>query len=214
MSVIAKTSENYVSISLRLPGTWMRLLFLDSYKFLQGSLSGLAETLPDEDKQLIRDLYPENYRLLLKKLCFPYEYITNWDVLEQTELPPIEKFYSHLVGDQISSEEYEHTKQLWSTFRVKNLGELADLYLKIDVLLLTCVFEKFRGQCLKTHHLDPAHYLTLPSLSWDAMLRFTRVRLKIIKDVEIHTFLERGLRGGFSWAIRKFVRANNKFTAD
>ena len=89
LSVIAKTSENYVSITLRLPGTWMRLLFLDSYKFLQGSLSGLSETLPDEDKQLIRDLYPENHKLLLKKLCFPYEYITNWDVLEQTELPAI-----------------------------------------------------------------------------------------------------------------------------
>ena len=163
IAVIAKTSENYVSISLRLPGTWMRLLFLDSSKFLPGSLSGLAETLPDEDKQLIRDHYPENYQLLLKKLCFPYEYITNWDVLEQTELPSIEKFYSHLVGGHISSEEYEHTKQLWSTFQVKNLAELADLYLKIDVLLLTCVFEKFRAQCLKTHHLDPAHYFTLPS---------------------------------------------------
>ena len=211
MMILAKTSENYVSISLRLPGTWMRLLFLDSYKFLQGSLSSLADLLPDQDKQLIRDLYPENYHLLLKKLCFPYEYVVDREVLEQTELPPIEKFASQLSGDQISSEEYEHTKQVWSSFRVTSLGELADLYLKVDVLLLTCVFEKFRAQCLKTHHLDPAQYLTLPSLSWDVMLRYTRVRLKIIKDVEIYTFLERGLRGGFSCAIRKFVKANNKF---
>lgn len=94
---------------------------------------------------------------------------------------------------------------------MSNIGECADLYLKIDVLLLTCVFEKFRTQCLKTHNLDPAHYLTLPSLSWDAMLKYTGVRLKLIKDVEMYTFLERGLRGGFSCAVRKFVKSNNKF---
>lgn len=214
MNVIAKTSENYVTISLSLPGTWMRLLFLDSYNFLQASLADLANLLPNEDKQLIQDLYPEKYQILLKKLCFPYEYVTDWDVLEQTKLPPRDKFYSQLLGDQISPEEYSHTQEVWDTFQVNTLGELADLYLKIDVLLLTCVFEKFRHQCLKTYHLDPAHYLTLPSLSWDAMLRYTRVRLKIIKDVEIYTFLERGLRGGFSCTIRKFVKANNKFVAD
>ena len=214
MRVIAKTSENYVSISLYVPGTWIRLLFLDSYKFLQGSLSSLADLLPDQDKQLIRDIYPEKYQLLLRKLCFPYEYVNSWRVLEQTELPSVEQFYSQLTGDHISPEEYEHTKQVWRTFQINSLGELADLYLKIDVLLLTCVFEKFRAQCLKTHHLDPAHYFTLPSLSWDAMLRYTGARLKIIKDVEIHTFLERGLRGGFSCAIRKFVKANNKYVSD
>ena len=61
MRVIAKTCENYVSISLYLPGTWIRLLFLDSYKFLQSSLSSLADLLPDQDEQLIRDIYPEKY---------------------------------------------------------------------------------------------------------------------------------------------------------
>ena len=81
--------------------------------------------------------------------------------------------------------------------------------MKIDVLLLVSVFEKFRNECLKTHRLDPSHYVTLPSFSWDAMLRYTGVRIKIIKDVEQHMFLEKGIRGGFSCAVKKYVRSNN-----
>ena len=40
-----------------------------------------------------------------------------------------------------------------------------DLYLELDVLLLTDVFENFREICLENYKLDPAWYLTAPGLS-------------------------------------------------
>jgi hypothetical protein len=46
------------------------------------------------------------------------------------------------------------------------LGEWHDLYLKLDVLLLTDVFENFRDLCLeKSHGLNPVWYYITPGLA-------------------------------------------------
>ena len=50
-----------------------------------------------------------------------------------------------------------------------------DLYLKCDVLLLADVFERFRNNSLKNYRLCPSHYLSAPSLSWNAMLKMTKI---------------------------------------
>lgn len=157
IKVIAKTCEHYVCVTLWVTGTHVKFILLDSFKFLPGSLSSLAKLLPAEDKKLIREEFSKNYSLLLEKLSFPYENNTGWGALEQTQLPKIEEFYSHLTWELIIPSEYEHTKLIWETFCIQTMGQLADLYLKIDVLLLTGVFGKFREECLKTHKLDPCY---------------------------------------------------------
>ena len=49
---------------------------------------------------------------------------------------------------------------------MKNLEEYHNLYNRVDVLLLTNVFENFRDICIKSYNLDPAHYYTAPGLAW------------------------------------------------
>ena len=44
-------------------------------------------------------------------------------------------------------------------------------------MLLADVFEGFRAQCLKKYKLDPAHFMTVPSLSWLACLKLTKVKI-------------------------------------
>ena len=61
---------------------------------------------------------------------------------------------------------------------MKNLGDYHDHYLKKDVLLSADVFEKFIATCLKFYGVDPCHYFGSPGLSWDAMLKMTRVKLE------------------------------------
>ena len=84
---------------------------------------------------------------------------------------------------------------------MKTLGEYHDLYLKTDVLLLVDVFEKFINTCLNYFGLDPCYYFSSPGLSWDAMLKMTKVELELIIDIDMHLFIEKGEKGGRGYFI-------------
>ena len=101
--------------------------------------------------------------------------------------------------------------KVWNIFNIKNLGEYHNLYLKTDILLLCNVFEKFVDVCLEYYDLDPYHYFGSPGLAWDAMLKMTGVELKLIDDIDMHLFIEKGMRGGISYIARQHCKANNKF---
>ena len=73
----------------------------------------------------------EQFRLLLRKRVYPYEYITSWDKLEETKQPSKEVFHSNHYMCDISKHEYEHAQNVWKEFELKNLGEYHDLYLKL-----------------------------------------------------------------------------------
>ena len=92
------------------------------------------------------------------------------------------------------------------------MGDYHDLYLKPDVLLLADVFEKFIKMCLNYYGLDPCHYFSSPGLSWDAMLKMTEVELELISDIDMHLFIEKGMRGGISYIAKRHSKANNKYT--
>lgn len=109
----------------------------------------------------------------------------------------------------ITDHEYKHAQNVWECFNIGSIGEYTDLYLKSDVLLLCDVFENFRNLCLKNYNLDPAYYVTSPSLSWDAMLFYTRVELELINDLEIYQMLEKGIRGGLAQCTHRYAEANN-----
>ena len=96
---------------------------------------------------------------------FPYEYWDGPDKMNESHLPEKEAFCSHLIGDGISDEDYQHAQQVWRAFNLQNLGKYHDIYLKTDVLLLTDIFENFRKVCLNNYHLDPAHYNSAPGLA-------------------------------------------------
>ena len=55
---------------------------------------------------------------------------------------------------------------------MKTMRDYYDLYLKCNVLLLADVFETFRNN---------SHYLTAPGLSWDAMLKMTKLSLNLLQ---------------------------------
>ena len=74
------------------------------------------------------------------------------------------------------------------------MGDYHDLYLKTDALLLADVFEKFIKTCLDYYRLDRCHYFSSPGLSWNAMLKMTGIELELISDIDMHLFIEKGMR--------------------
>ena len=45
------------------------------------------------------------------------------------------------------------------------------------------MFEKFRNNSLRNYGLCPSHYLSAPGLSWDAMLKMTKIELEIVLEI-------------------------------
>lgn len=78
-------------------------------------------------------------------------------------------------------------------------------------MLLADVFESFIDVCHKKYKLDPSHYITAPSLSHDAMLKMTGVKLELLTDEDMYLFFEEGIRGGVSTITNRYAKANNKY---
>ena len=137
------------------------------------------------------------------------------DSKKKFEMDPMklkrEHFYNDLTKEEINSRDFSFFKFVCEKFNIKTLGEYHDLYLKTDVLLLADVFENFRKMCLEYYKLDPCHYYSAPGLSWDACLKMTGIELELLSDVDMHLFIEKGLRGGVSIITHRKGIANNKY---
>lgn len=211
-SILPNNHERFISFSVRVTKkVWLR--FLDSYKFLSTSLDALVKGLSSDELRYTRkNVATQNqFSLCVRKGVFPYDYCNSWDVLNDTQLPPKEAFYSVLNQRVVSNSEYAFAQSVWNTFHIQTLGEYADLYLKIDVLLLSDVFEKFRNMCQTEYGLDPAQYYTSPGVAFDAMLKYTKVELELLTDIDMLLFFERGVRGGFVSLINRHAKANNEY---
>ena len=166
------------------------LAFIDSFQFMGSSLEKLAGNLSEERFIYTREYFPDERQFILMKAkgVYPYDYIDSFSKFDDTILPDREDFYSLLNDEDISDVDYNHAKDIWNTFSIKNMGEYHDLYLRSDILLLADVFENFRLACLKNYALDPGHYVSSPGLSWDAMLKIGSLGLHAAQAYSRHIF--------------------------
>ena len=179
------------------------------------SLAKLVENLNKPNcRNLASSFKNEKFDLLLRKGIYPYDYMDNLEKFNETSLLPKEKFYSKLNDSNISDSDYAHAKKVWEILEMSTMRDYHDLYLKTDVLLLADVFEHFRTVCLENYKLDPAWYYTSPGLSWDAMLKLTKVKLELLHDYDMLLMIEKGIRGGISSVITRHGSANNSYMSN
>ena len=50
----------------------------------------------------------------------------------------------------ISDNNYDHVLKVWEAFKMNNMKDYHDLYLKVDVLLLACVLETFKKESINS----------------------------------------------------------------
>lgn len=212
--VIPKSKEKYMAITKTIVSEKscrsIQIKFIDSFQFLSSSLDELSSNLNAEDFIHMKKQFGETkINLLRQKGIYPYDYIDMWSKYDENQLPPKECFYNALKLENISDIDYARAQSVWKALNINSLGEYTDLYLKCDVLLLCDIFEKFRNTSLQNYNLDPAHYISAPSLSWDAMLLYTGVQLELISNIEIYEMIEKGIRGGLAQCSLRHAKANN-----
>jgi hypothetical protein len=212
VTVIPKSTQQYLSLYV---GPFH---FIDTNKFLIGSLSTLVNNLKEKGienfKYTSAYFGKENVDIMCQKNVFCYDYITHIDVLNDTKLPQIHHFFNSLTNKSISEHEYEQACMVWRRFKCKRLADYMLIYQKADVLLLCDVFEYYRAMCIDFYGLDPTCYLSLSQYSNDAFLKMSKVKLEMISDPDIYFMLMKMIRGGYAVCNHKYARANNNLMRD
>ena len=111
----------------------------------------------------------------------------------------------------ITKEDIEHVKNVYDTFKIKNMGEFHDLYVRNDTAQLAYVFENFRDKCLEIYRIDAAHFLSAPGLAWQACLKKAGVELDLLTENYMLLMFEEGIRGGMCQATYRHAKTNDKY---
>ena len=166
----------------------------------------------DEMCKNLNSIYSGEKRdLLLRKGVYPYDWVDSIDKFSETQLPPIESFYSKHNDEGISNEDYLHAEKVFKVFNCETFRDYQDIYNVSDVLNLADVFENFRDVCSENYGIDPAHHFTSPGLAWDAALKKTKIELELLNNYDMLLMIQKGIRGGISMISNRYGVANNKY---
>ena len=194
---------------------YVKLKFLDTFRFTGKSLASLVETTT---RFRHTDMYftPEQQELLRRKKVYPYDYMSDFSKLKETVPPPKQAFnswlnstgavsstskFNEMEPTKISDEDYDHFSTMWERSGSKNLVDITEFYGKGDTLQLADVFENFIDICMEEYGLDPSYYVTRSHLANDSMLKVTGAESELLTDPDMRLFFEDSKRGGVSWCF-------------
>ena len=165
-------------------------------------MQSAANSFPIMDENGLDD------ELFKKKLAYPYEYLNQSNIQQPLNLSP-EDFWSTLKQTTPSLEEINRTQEIIRKYDLKNGQELTELYLKMDVLQLTEVFENFVEKSTLEFGINPLYSYSLPGYTWKAGLKLTNINLDFIKDKQLLLLLENNIRGGISSVMgTRYIESN------
>ena len=198
--------------------------FIDSLKYYQRSLAELTSSMDLEEikkAKIVMNSFLKNHHyfsdiwpfvppnkqtVILNITCsgkgvIPYELVTtiNSFVLKpESEFWSKTEFYSELKQKHVSDEEYEQSKFLYETLKMRHLGDLNDLYNAQDVILLSELVEN-RFQFMQDKYgFNPRKCNSASSLSGCIERQMSKVIITFPTNVEHSEIFEKTISGGFS----------------
>ena len=172
-------------------------------------INGLIKKFPNTYEFCNNDV--NKFILLLRKWVYACEYMDSWERFNETTLPNKKAFYSELYLEDITDKDYIHAQKVFGELKLKNLSDYHDLYVQSDTLLFAEVYESFRNKCTEIYELDPPHFFSAPGLTWQACLKNTGLKLKLLTDNDMLMMIEKGIRDGICHAIHRYSKAINKY---
>ena len=216
---LGENTEKYITFSVPLKKKienknleiTYKIEFIDCFRFISLSLSKLVDNFSKGIYNIKCADCKSNFDYIKTKGVYPYEYMDTWEKFSEISLPSKEDFYNNLNMENISDIDYRHANIVFKRFKLENVGDYHDLYVQSNTLLLADVFNNFRDMCIKEYELDPAHFLSLPGLAWQACLKKTNIELELLTDYDMPLMVEEGIRSGISHSIHRYTKTNNKY---
>ena len=208
LNCIGNSCESFKMIDFKFKKIKCSLKLLDMCRFIKGSLSELSKDLNYKDKFITREHFSDNFELMKYKVCFPYEFITKENIYNEN-LPSIENFYSSLKLDGISKEDYDKTLEIYRKLNCKNIKEYLDIYLKLDICFESDIFNVFRNYVWDKFEIYCSKYITSCSLSLDLMLKYTGVKIELIRDISVFDYVNSSILGGICIASQNISDDKN-----
>ena len=195
INCLTQNQERFKMLLFKIPNKKYKIKIIDSLSFLQSNLDNLSKELYDDLKVVTKNYFQDKFELVNKKLeNFPYMYV-NPDNLDEKDLPEKKYFDNILTTKDTSDEEYNNVQSFYKKMKFKNLREYLECYLTSDITLLADVFNNFRKIIFEQFELDCCKYVSSPSLSKDAALKYSKLKIENIKDVSIFNFVRKTIMG-------------------
>ena len=159
----------------------------------------LLNYMGENDLKILKTGFPDKWKYLTKKLAYPYEYFNGIeDYQKPVDNLENKNFFSKLKNECPDDEEIKRTMDIIKRFNIKNGEEITEIYLKSDVLLLACVFEKFIKVSVNEFGINPLYCVSLPGYTWQCGLKYTGINLQTLQEKDMILLLENNIRGGIS----------------
>ena len=208
LNCIGNSCESFKMIDFKFKKMKYSFKLLDICNFIKGGLSELSKNLMDKDKIITKKHFPDNFELLKEKICFPYEWSTKENLLDK-ELPSIDKFYSSLKLQIIIEEEHDKTIDIYKKLKCKNVKDYLEIYMKLDIALQADIFNVFRNTVWNKFEIDCSKYITSCSLTLDLMLKYTKVKIELFKDITMFDYIDSSIMGGLCIASQNITDNEN-----
>ena len=139
--------------------------------------------------------YVKAYECKLAKGFYPYEWCDHENKLLETQLPPVEAFYSKLKSantlgndDATIQKNYEMLQQVWRGSGMKNMRDFLEWYNNLDVIPFVEAVDKQKAFYIE-HELDMfKDAVSIPGLAEKIMFREARLSAEAKGRPEKHKY--------------------------
>jgi hypothetical protein len=199
--IIGKSAEKLSSFQFG------NFIFRDSLLHLECSLERAVDNLTKSNHSFPICEKVGLHPILRQEWIYPYKWVDSIKRFDHSQLPGIEFFYNDLTQEPCSPEDYQHAQNVWKTLKCKTFGDYHHYYLMADVVLLAEVFEEYRAKGLSNWQLDPAQFVTAPSYTYKAFLKYIDRPIQVMWYLGMYHFFRDALPGGYC-SVGEMVFAN------
>ena len=160
------------------------------------------------DLKFLKAGFSNKTNYLTKKVAYPDQYCKSLDDYQKpVNSSQKDDVFSKLEKKCSDDDEIERSMDLIKRFSIENAKELTQLFLKSDVLLLACVFEKLIKVSVNEFGINPLHCVSLPECG----LKHAGINRQTPQDTDLLLTLETNIRGGISSVLGdRYVKSDEK----